>query len=63
MFVFVLPCIALRVQSSFAINWKWYRNLVTLLELSYICVVTINLFVALPHGVVDCSAVCDCGIS
>ena len=56
-FVFVLLC----VRSSFAIILK--RKLVTLLLLSYRCIVTINvmwLFLTVPWVMY---AVCNCGIS
>ena len=46
------------VHSSFAINLKGKRKLVVL-QMSCYCICS----VALPHGVVGWSAVCDCGIS
>ena len=39
------------------------RELVALLLLSYICLVTVTVFVTLPHSAVGWSAGCDCGIS
>ena len=53
-FVFVLLC----VNSSIAIISKRKRKLVALLLLSYY-----KCAVAVPHGAVGWSAVCDCGIS
>ena len=52
MFCFTLLC----VLSSFAITLIGKRELVVLLFLSSWCLV------ALPHGAVSLSAVCDCGI-
>ena len=49
-------CILLCVLSSFAIILMGKRELVALLCLSSWCPV------ALPHGAVSWSAVCDCGI-
>ena len=45
------------VLSSFAIILMWKRELVALLGSSWCN------FVALPHGALGWSAVCDCGIS
>ena len=50
-------CTLLYVQSSFAIILMGKRELVALLSLSSWCCV------ALPHGAMGLSAVCDCGIS
>ena len=55
---FVLVCITY-VLSSFATILTRKRELVVLLLLSCYC----KCPVALPHGAVDWSAVCDCGIS
>ena len=49
----------LYVLSSFAIPLTRKRELVALLLLSFGC----KCPVALPHGAVGWSAVCDCGIS
>ena len=52
------------VLSSFAIILERKRELIALLLLSYGCFVTVNILsVALPHGAVGWSTVCDCGIS
>ena len=39
------------------------RKLVALLLLSYRCIVTIKVSLALPHGAMGSSALCGCGIS
>ena len=60
LFGYALLC----VHTSFAIILKRKRKLAALLLLSYRYIVTINvLYIALPHGAVLWSAVCDCGIS
>ena len=60
LFCFDLLC----VHSSSAIILKRKRKLVALLLLSYRCIVTINkCSVAITHGAVGWSAVCDFGIS
>ena len=57
-----LFCYALlSVHSSFAIILKRKRKLVALLVLQMYCYC--NCSMALPHGAVGWSAVCDCGIS
>ena len=58
LFWYALLC----VLSSFAIILKRKRELVALLLLSNGCLVTIN-DVALTHGAVGWSVLCDCGIS
>ena len=58
LFCYALLC----VHSRFAIILKRKRKIVALLSLSYRFIVTIN-DVALPHGAVGWSAVCECGIS
>ena len=62
--VFLLYAL-LCVHSSFAIILKRKRKLVALLLLSYRCTVYCyyKYSVALPHGAVGWTAVCDCGIS
>ena len=60
LFCYALLC----VHSSFAIILKRKKKLVTLLLLSYrymFCYYKCS--VALPHGAVGWSAVCDCGMS
>ena len=54
--VFITLC-----PSSFAIILMTKRELVALLLLSFECLVKCS--VALPHGALSWSAVCDCGIS
>ena len=51
------------VLSSFAIILKRKRELVALLLLSFGCLVNCKCYVALPHGAVGWSAVCDCDMS
>ena len=53
-------CVVLCVHSSFVIILMKKRDLVALLCLSSWFLMTS--YVALPHGDVDWSAVCDCGI-
>ena len=55
-------CALLCVLSSFATMLKRKRELVALLLLSYGCLVSVC-SVALPHGAVGWSAVCNCGSS
>ena len=57
-FCYALLC----VHSGFAIILKRKRKLVASLLLSYRSIVTINALWHFPHGAVDWSAVCDCGI-
>ena len=61
LFYYALLC----VHSSFAIILKKKRKPVTLLLLSYMCILTINdkCCVTLPRGAMGWFAVCDCGIS
>ena len=54
-------CMLLYVHSSFAIILMGKRELVALL--SFIFLVSCDGCVALPHGAMGLSAVCDCGIS
>ena len=58
LFGYVLLC----VHSSFAIILTGKRMLVALLLLSYKMYCYYKCSVALPHGAVSWSAVCDCGI-
>ena len=58
LFCYALLC----VNSSFAIILKRKRKMVALLLLSYRCIVTVKCSVALSHGVMDWSAVCNCDI-
>ena len=53
----------LYVLSSFAIILTKKRELVTLLLLSFGCLVIVFCPVALPHGAVGWTVVRDCGIS
>ena len=53
---FMFYCTLLCVLSSFAFISMGKRELVSLLCLSFWCIV------ALPHGAVGWSAECDCGI-
>ena len=53
-------CMLLYVHSSIAIILMGKRELVALLNLSF---VSRGGWAALPHGAVGLSAVCDCGIS
>ena len=60
LFCYALLC----AHFSFAIILERKIKLVTLLLLSYRCIVTrYKCSVALPHGAVSWSAVCNCGIS
>ena len=59
LFCYALLC----VHSSFAIILKRKRKLVALILLSHRCIVTIICSVAVPHGNVGWSVVCDFGIS
>ena len=54
-------CVLLCVLSSFAIILMGKRELVVLL--CFVFLVSHDCFVALPHGAMGLSAVCDCGIS
>ena len=57
-------CFGMHYISSFAIILTKKKELVALLLLSFECLVTVNvLYIALPHGNVGWSAVCDCGVS
>ena len=56
-------CALLCVLSSFATILIGKREPVALLCLSSWCLVSVIVSVALPHGAVGWSAVCDCGIS
>ena len=55
--------VLLYVYSSFAIILKRKRKLIALLLLSYRCLVTVNILVALSRGAMGWPAVCDCDIS
>ena len=59
LFCYALLC----MHSSFAIILKRKRKLVALLLLSYRMRCNYKCSVALPHGAVGWSAVCDCSIS
>ena len=59
MFVFVLLCITL-CYSSFTIERDCCF---TIIVLQMYCYYMYKCFVAIPHGVVGWSALCDCGIS
>ena len=63
MWGFCVGLCLLCVLSSFVIIMTKKRKLVALLLLSFGCLVTVNVLVALPHGAMAWSAVCDCGIS
>ena len=54
-------CTLLYVHSSFAITLMGKGKLVTLL--GFFLLVSLDGCVALPHGAMGLSAVCDCGIS
>ena len=63
MFVFVLLCIILCVHSSLAIILKREKksSSFAIIVLQMYCYY--KCYVALPHGAVGWSAVCDCDIS
>ena len=56
LFCYALLC----VHSSFAIILKGKRKLAALLVLSYRCVFYYKCSVALPHGAMGWSAICNC---
>ena len=59
LFCYALLC----VHFIFSIILKMKRKLVALILLSYKCLLTVTVLVALPHSAVGWSAVCDCGLS
>ena len=62
LFVGVCVCLCFGIHSSFVTIFTRKRELVALLLLSFGCLVALNVFVALLHGAVVWSAVCDCGM-